>query len=392
MKPPRGVLKPGQEWKVCHLLKGLYGLKQAGWGWYKEMSGVFINDLKFKRSAVDHSVFYWQNQEKHTIIVIATNDMAVTSKWIEDVEKFKQDIKHYWEITDNHEIKWFLGFEIKHNRIAQTISISQQSCIHIIIEWFRLTNAKRVMTPFETGTMLSKELGPSTPTQVMQIKGVTYAKAIGCVLWTAVVSRPDIMFVTGVLAQFVQNPEQPHWEALKRVINYLGWTSDLWLTFSGKPRSDIYGYTDADRASQKDQHSTSGYSFHLGQGAITWSSKKQHIIALSSMEVEYTALTHMAKEALWLQSMVSEIFREDRKPVVINCDNQGSIVLSRDNKYHSQMKHIDIRYHFIREAVKDSKVKVNYVPTEENIADIFNKPLTKSKFGAFTRMVGLAAR
>ena len=110
------------------------------------------------------------------------------------------------------------------------------------------------------------------------------------------------------------------------------------------------------------------------------------------MEVEYTALTHMAKEALWLQSMVSEIFREDRKPVVINCDNQGSIVLSRDNKYHSQMKHINIQYHFICQAVDDSKVKVNYVPIEENVADIFTKPLTKSKFGTFTRMLGLAVR
>ena len=89
MKPPRGVLKPGQEKKVCRLLKGVYSLKQAGRGWYKEMSGVLINDLKFKRSAVDHSVFYWQNQEEHIVIVIATDDMAVTSKQIEDIEKFK---------------------------------------------------------------------------------------------------------------------------------------------------------------------------------------------------------------------------------------------------------------------------------------------------------------
>ena len=323
MKLPRGVLKPGQEQKVCHLLKGLYGLKQTGRGWYKEMSGVLINDLKFKWSAVDHSVFHWQNQEEHTVIVIATNDMAVTSKWIEDSEKSKQNIKCYWEITDNCEIKWFLRFEINCDRMVWTISISQQSYICTIVEQFRLTNAKRVITPFETGTILSKEQGSSTPMQVIQMKGVPYTEAIGCILWTVVVSRPDIMFATGVLAQFVQNPGQPHQETLKRAINYLGWISDLWLTFSRKPRSDIYGYTDTDLASQKDQHSTCSYSFHLGQGAIPWSSKKQHIIALSSMEAEYSALTHMAKEALWLQSMVSEIHGEDRKPVVINCDNQG---------------------------------------------------------------------
>ena len=110
------------------------------------------------------------------------------------------------------------------------------------------------------------------------------------------------------------------------------------------------------------------------------------------MEVEYIALTHAAKEALWLQSMVSEIRRDERKPVVINCDNQGSIALSKDNKYHSWTKHIDIWYHFIREVVEDSKIEVNYNPTEENVSDIFTKPLAKSKFGAFVRMLGLAAR
>ena len=257
--------------------------------------------------------------------------MAVTSKRIEDVERFKRDIKRYWEITDNGEIKWFLGFEIKCDRTARTISISQQSYIRTIIERFRLTNTKRVMTPIKTGTILSEEQGPSTPMQVMRMKGVPYAKAIGCVLWTAVVSRPDIMFTTGVLAQLIQNPGQPYWEALKRVINYLGWTNDQWLTFGGKIRMEIYGYTDMDWASQKDQPSTSDYSFHLEEGAITWSSKKQHIIALSSTEAEYIALTHTAKEALWLRSMVSEIRGDDRKPVVINCDNQGSIALSKDN-------------------------------------------------------------
>ena len=145
-------------------------------------------------------------------------------------------------------------------------------------------------------------------------------------------------------------------------------------------------------ASQKDQHSTSGYFFHLGQEAITWSSKKQHIITLSSKEAEYIALTHVAKEALWLQSMVSKICRGDKKHVVINCNNQGSMVLSKDNKYHSWTKHIDIRYHFIHEVVKDSKVEVNYILTEENIGDIFTKPLAKLKFAAFARMLGLAVR
>ena len=113
MKPPKGVLKPGQEGKVLRLLKGLYGLKQAGRGWYLEMSRVFMKELGYKHSRIDHSVFYKKTSDEHTIVTVATDDMAVTSKRVADAENFKSEIKKYWEITDHRPIKWFLGFEIK---------------------------------------------------------------------------------------------------------------------------------------------------------------------------------------------------------------------------------------------------------------------------------------
>jgi len=118
MKPPRGVLKPGQEGKVCHLLKGLYGLKQAGRGWHQEMSKVFITDLGFKRSAIDHSVFYRRSEQEHTIVAVATDDMAITSKRTEDVARFKSELRQHWEITDVGEMNWFLGFQIKRDQAA----------------------------------------------------------------------------------------------------------------------------------------------------------------------------------------------------------------------------------------------------------------------------------
>jgi len=113
MKPPHGVIKPGQQGKVLRLLKGLYGLKQAGRGWYIEMSRVLIKELSFKRSAADHPVFYQRTANKHTIIAVATDDMAVSSKWKADIKNFKAKISEHWEITDNGPIGWFLGFQIK---------------------------------------------------------------------------------------------------------------------------------------------------------------------------------------------------------------------------------------------------------------------------------------
>ena len=189
----------------------------------------------------------------------------------------------------------------------------------------------------------------------------------------------------------IQNPGQAHWEALKCVIVYLECTKDLWLTFGGRTTTLVQGYCDADWGSQKHRHSISGYSFHLGKGAVSWSSKKQYIIALSSTEAEYIAQTHATKEALWLQAFLQEIQGLSTGPLNVNCDNQGAIALAKDNKFHACTKHIDICYHFIREAVEDKKIAVKYIPTDDNTADIFTKPLAKPKFHHFVKLLGLQA-
>ena len=233
MKPPRGVLKPGEEGKVCCLVKGLYGLKQAGHGWYQEMSQVLVKDLGFTCSTVDHLVFFWHSSNKHTIIAVATDDMAVTSKQAEDITRFKANIQRYWEITDNGPICWFLGFRISHDRTARTISINQSAYIQVTVDKFRLTNSAPVATPMVTGATFSTSDSPLTPTQVTRMHGIPYVEAIGSVLWPVVVSRPDAAFAVSTLSQFIQNPGPAHWEALKRVIVFLGSTKDLWLTFGG---------------------------------------------------------------------------------------------------------------------------------------------------------------
>ena len=388
MKAPRGVLKPGQEGKVLRLLKGLYSLKQAGRGWYQEMTRVFLKELNFKRSAIDHLVYYRRVGEEHTIVAVATDDMALSSKRPEDAKRFKSEIRRFWEITDHGPIKWFLGFEIKRDRKARTISINQRAYIESMVEKFRLTNARSVSTPMDPGVHFSVDQCPSTLNQSSKMRGVPYSEAIGSVLWPVVVSRPDAAFAVGVLSQFIQNPGPAHWEGVKRVINYMGSTKDLWLTFGGN-QAVVEGFCDADWASQKHRHSISGFSFHYGTGAVLWSSKKQGIVSLSSTEAEYVAQTHAAKEAIWLRSFISEIRGDDEKPLTIGCDNQGAIALAKDNKFHSRTKHIDLRYHFICEAVEDGKISVKYIPTEENVADIFTKPLPRPKFDRFVKMLGL---
>ena len=151
----------------------------------------------------------------------------------------------------------------------------------------------------------------------------------------------------------------------------------------------VEGFCDADWASQKHRHSISRFLFHFSIRVISWSSKKQGVMSLSSTEAEYVAQTHAAKEGIWLRSFMKEVRGGEEKPLTISCDNQGAIVLAKDNKFHVRTKHIDLQYHFIHEAVKDGKIQVKYIPMDDNVSDIFTKPLPRPKFAKFVELLGL---
>ena len=170
---------------------------------------------------------------------------------------------------------------------------------------------------------------------------------------------------------------------------YLKYTRDLWLTFGQQP-TDIFGYSDADGMSQEDRHAISGYVFMLNGGAVSWSSKRQDTISLSTTEAEYIALTHAAKEAIWFKQFLTEIFGLAGHPISILSDNQSAIALARDDRYHALTKHIDIRYHFIRYVIEEGKILLSYCPTVDMYADIFTKALTSLKSKHFASSMGLA--
>ena len=313
------------------------------------MAGVFMNKLGFKRSAVDHSVLYWKSGDKHTIVSIAMDNMAVTSRRSVDAECFKLNIKWFWDITDHGPIKWFLGFKIRRDHTSRTVLINWCVYIEAMVNKFRLTTAKKTLIPINPHTHYLTKQCPSTITQVACMKGVLYCEVISSILWPTVISRPDTAYAVGVLSQFMQNPGQAHWDAVKRVISHLGSTRELWLTFGGKGQVNLQGYCDSNWASQPHWHSISDFLFHYGQGSISWSSKKQGSITPSSTEVEYVAETHASKEGIWLKTFMKEITGSPVNPVIIKANNQGA---TKDNKFHARTKHIDLCYHFVREAVE----------------------------------------
>jgi hypothetical protein len=259
-----------------------------------------------------------------------------------------------------------------------------------MVQKFWLTNAKKVSMPMELNIQFSKQQCPVILLQEACMCSVLYAKAIGSILWPTVVSRPDMVFAVGILSQYIQNPGPEHWKGVKRVISYLGSTKDLWLTFGGEKDTLVKGYCDADWSSQEGRHSISGFSFHYGHGVVSWSSKKQAIVALLSTEAEYITKMHAAKEALWLKTFINKVNGGIDGPLTLMANNQGAIALAKDNKFHLVMKHINLHYHFIHEAVENGKVKMKYIPSADNVADIFMKPLAKPKFKQFIELLGLA--
>ena len=171
---------------------------------------MLIKELGFVHLVANHSVFIRKKDDEHTIIAVATDNMAIMSKRKVDAENFKRNIKRYWDITNNGAIGWFLGFQIKRDRRNKTLLINQHAYLESLAEKFWLTNSKPIKTPIEPGTHYSKEQSPLTPNQVAKMNGIPYSEAIRSILWPAVMSRPDIAYAIGILSQFIQNPGQLH--------------------------------------------------------------------------------------------------------------------------------------------------------------------------------------
>ena len=291
MEPPQGVLKEtGDEGLVCQILKGLYGLKQSGRTWQKKLTATFM-ELGFTRSDVDHSVFIRKRGDETLIIPISTDDMVIAASKPSAVANFKIEICRYFDITDLGKIKWLLGFKIRHNHDDHIIGINQCAYLESMAARFSLVDSKPTYTPMEPGISLEN------PEKSKEMPDVPYQEACGHILWPAIISHLDVQFSIGTLAQYTHSHGQPHWNAIKHVIKYLYTTRKIWLIFDGKI-DNLHSYTDANWGLQSHWHSISGYAFSLGDGCITWSSKKQSIIALSSTKAEYVATTHACKEAL----------------------------------------------------------------------------------------------
>jgi Reverse transcriptase (RNA-dependent DNA polymerase) len=322
------------------------------------------------------------------ILAVHVDDCIITSSSSELMQQYKKELNVRYSLTDLGPIHWLLGIQVTRDRARHTISLSQSNYIESIATRYGLINAKAQNSPMIPNVLYSKEDSPANKEEAAHMKKVPYREAIGSLMYAAVATRPDIAFAVSTLSQFLDNPGELHWDAVKRVLRYLLGTQYLELTY-GNEQHDLIGYTDADGASQPHRHAISGYTFLIDGGAISWRSRKQEIVTLSTAEAEYVAATHAAKEAVWLRRLKGELLTPIINSTIIYCDNQAAQKLATDDNYRARTKHIDIRYHFIRQVINTGELSITYCPTDDMTADILTKALPAWKVTRHVAGLGL---
>ncbi|KAF5759181.1 putative RNA-directed DNA polymerase [Helianthus annuus] len=368
---PEGYVKKGEEGKVCRLKKALYGLKQAPRAWYSRIDEYFRSH-GFKKCVHEHTLFTKITSQSRVIVCLYVDDIILASESLTLIEQLKESMQSEFEMTDLGTLHYFLGMEIKNDN--GNIMLTQQKYAKNLLAKFKMENCREALTPMEYGLKLSKEDHED------EVDQNVYRMLVGSLMYLTN-TRPDIMFAVNKVSQFMQRPKRSHWEASKRILRYIKGTINHGILYSKGSKGKLVGYSDSDYAgSVDDSKSTSGYVFNLGSGAIAWQSRKQKVVALSSTEAEYIALSQTGCQALWIKGVLNELNINTDCPPTILCDNKSTISLAKDPVYHGKSKHIRVKYHFIRELIKNDEVEVRFCTTKEQAADILTKALQLKDF------------
>ncbi|KAE8909416.1 Retrovirus-related Pol polyprotein from transposon TNT 1-94 [Phytophthora fragariae] len=358
------------------LNKAIYGLMQAASAWNKTIHRVFLGN-GFKSCGADQCVYVKRSKNGFIYVCLYVDDMIIAAKTSEDIREVKDALKNAFKMKELGPAKFILGMEIDHDMTAGTLKIKQTRYIDDVVERFGQENAKPVDNPCAAGLKLSKTQSPGTDAEQNAMRSKPYRSLIGCLLYITTCTRPDIAFMATQLSRFLENPGQQHWNAAVRVLRYLKSTRQHGIIYQGGTHSvTLKAYSDADWGTNlDDRRSVSGVMVMIGNAPVVFKSKFQRTVALSSAEAEYMALSLCVQEVLWTRAMLTDMGTLQRNATTIWEDNQGAIALAQNAGYHARTKHVDIRHHFIRENVERGTVKVEYVDTKNQLADILTKAL-----------------
>ncbi|KAE8247330.1 hypothetical protein A4X06_0g4533 [Tilletia controversa] len=374
--------------KVCLLLRTLYGLKQSGRYWYHKLRDRLL-EADFIQLKSEPCLFHKTTEQGPVIILIYVDDVAIAAPTEEAVSEIKQQFTSWFKMTDNGPLSSMLGIRINRSKCGRVATMSQTGYTDQILLQYGMTNCKPSDTPMSEA---SKGLGPREGSVATTQERHYYAALVGCLLWLAQGTRMDIAFQVGKLARFMANPSEDHVAAAKRVLRYLAGTRELGLRFRHSDLAQLVGYSDSDHGSDPTtRRSVTGYVFYLYGNPVTWRSKLQDTVSISSTEAEYIALSEATREAIWAVQLLDELRLRVKGPVDMYTDNTGAEALARNPQSHQRTKHISIHHHLVRDKNNDGTVKVQRVHTDENPADLLTKNVTFARLTSGRKQLGLSS-
>jgi Reverse transcriptase (RNA-dependent DNA polymerase) len=367
----------GSGCKYWRLLKGLYGLRQAGRQWYLLLHDTYT-DFGYTRCQSDWSVYLRKSPSAITISATSVDDLLIASNSKAESNLATSQLQSKFPISDGGDIEWLLGCRIRRWRNRRLLMIDQEQFTTRILTDFGMENCNSVKTPCPT-YRLTMDMCPKTIQEREAASKLPYCAIVGKCMYLSTCTRPDISFAVRELAKFMSNYGARHYEAAKHLLRYLQGTRSRGIIYGNMPNPYplFIAFADSDWAMSEGRKSVSGYIIECANGPITWSSKQQSVVALSSCEAEYLSCSHGARQVLWLRSLFEELGFNQNTPTPLYCDNQGTVTCTHDPQSHSRMKHIDIRAHFIRDCVNNRLIDVHHIPGTENPADLLTKPLLR---------------
>lgn len=388
--PPDVEQKPGEGPPCAKLEKGIYGLKQSANLWHKRMHEVFLK-IGFSRITSDPCVYVYLRGEVRIIVPIHVDDMTFASKSRSAILKTIAELRKFFKLRHLGPTTALLGVVVTRDRPNRKLWIDQRAYAIDVLSRFNMLDSKAVQTPLDSSVRLSKADAPSTQEEIEEMRTVPYIQATGALLYLAMCTRPDIAFAVGVLCRFNSCAGPKHWKAVKHLMRYIRGTLDYKIEYSANPAFPLFAaYTDSDHGGNPDNgRSTSGSILLVAGGAVSWMSKLQTLVALSSTEAEFVAASETGRELCWLRNFLADIGIPQSAALVLNIDNQSAIRVSKQPEHMGRLKHLDRHWFWLRQAVDDGKIRPVYIPTEDMAADLLTKPLPRVLVDKLRRIMGL---